>query len=287
MKPMPRTLPVLLSAALAGSLSFATLLTAAHARQAGNDSTYSWTYQYKKGTTVRLRGRMAITGEIKQEVNGKTETTPINVEIRSLNKQEVKSVAANGDANVQDTTEQYEIRIDNNPPNPHDKPQPVTRTISKTGQILKQQVAREDAQAQNAQVEALSFILSEMIAPDKPIKIGETWKSELNNRFVEGQKVTQTSTLVSAEKIAGVDALKVKVQMSVPTKVNADEKYTLKLDGAYYVDPKDGRKIRADFDLENLPLSTQAGELIVKASYHVAQIIPGFNDKEDTADKGK
>src|SRR5262249_20327876 len=242
---------LLFATSLLGGLALTGLIPAAQARQGGNENAYIWTYQYTKGTTVRLRGRLDLSGDFKQNTpDGKEVTEAVNVVIRSVNKQEVKSVSANGEATVQDTTEQYEILLNGVPP-PHDKPLPVTYTFSKTGQVLKKAITKDKKSGvPDPRVEALGFLLNEMLAPDKPIKVGDTWKTELNNRFVEGQKVTQTSTLVGMEKVVGIDALKVKVQMSVPFKPDAGEKETLKLEGAYYVDPKGGRKIRTDLDVD-------------------------------------
>src|SRR5436853_438955 len=109
MMPMPRILPLLLSATLIGSLPTAGRPMMAHAQEAGNDTAYVWTYHYKKGEMLRQRGRLEIAGDYKQEIDGKIEQMPVKVVIRRVERQEVKAVNSGGEATIQDTTEQYEV----------------------------------------------------------------------------------------------------------------------------------------------------------------------------------
>src|SRR5205085_2360537 len=150
---------------------------------------------------------------------------------------EVKDVNEAGDTTLTQTTESSQFTL-NGQEQPTDPAAltTTTQTVSKTGLILKQSVA--NGQPEWTKVYEISSMLTVTPAPTQPVKIGDTWKTEMDNRVVEGKKVTVTSTLVGKEKVAGMDALKVRIKMEIPPTADAADSDTIKSEGTYFVEPQ-------------------------------------------------
>ncbi len=231
-----------------------------------------WTIKYTKGATSRVRQRATITGDA-----GGNE---INILLKAVTKRDVKDVAENGDATIATTTESRALSFNGMdlPDDPSSYPV-VTQTVSSKGLLVKQSI--ENSQQGGEALEKALAMVSQTPVPDKPVKPGDTWKTDIDNRFVEGKKVTVTSTLIGSEKVSGIDTVRVKTEMAIPPTADATDKNLIKVVGFINVDPKVGRVVRSEYNLDNVTLSLGGNEVTVKGKLSGALIVPGVNDKED------
>jgi hypothetical protein len=264
--------------ALCGNMSFAVCLSVPAQEAAKETPGYNWTLQYKKGETVRYRQSIVISYP---DARGKNATYSVT----SVNKREVKAITDAGDTTLRETTEAQAI-VDNGhtiPDNPENH-SILLLTVNKQGVVLKEDLEKREAlestRSDTDRGMAIMMMAYSRPAPDKAVKTGDTWKTEIDNRLVEGKKVTLTSTFVGKEKIFGVDTLKIKLRMDIPTVVDADAKKTLKIESTYNVDPQTGHLIRDNFTFENMEVPSFHGIVLAKLSGQIAQVVPGVNDKD-------
>jgi hypothetical protein len=254
-----------------------TLPRLAHARvvvQAEEDAaTHTWQLQFKKGDVLKYRTVTNITGPLPNDQGD------FHVDVTTLLSQEVKSLSEKGEATVVTTIQKNEATINGQklPDDPAQYPI-ITEVFSKNGLVLKHEV--ENAQPGLEKFDDLTAMLSNMPTPDKPVKIGDSWKTELENRLVKGKKVTLTSTLVGKEKVGDADTFKVKVETEIPMMEDAGEKDTIKVAGTYNIDAAAGRFLRADYTVENAELPTQVGPVRVKVKQTVNYVAPGSENEE-------
>ena len=81
------------------------------------------------------------------------------------------------------------------------------------------------------------------------------------------------------EKVLGLDAVKVRVQLDFPTAYGTDESDIAHLDGTYWLDAKTHQLLRLSFTVKNALLPFPAKN--VEAKTYVSRIVAGQNDKED------
>lgn len=237
---------------------------------AKDDQTYAWTFKYDKGETIKYRLNYVYTG-------AKFKTT-----IRSVDRYEVKSVNAKGESTILDTPES-QVVVDNGheiPDNPEDR-QVVIKVLDRRGLVVKQELKNPDAGTET--INLIGIMTNARPIPDTPVKAGDSWKTELDNLLLPGKKIIVTSTLVGVEKVLGIDTLKIKRQMTIPT--TPDEKDPLKLDSTYNVDPRMGHLVRDNFTLENYETFRADGKVRVKITAEITKILPGVNDKDDATEK--
>lgn len=265
--------PISLAAAIGMSCILTLPITGIKSARADDGTAYSWSLPRIKGEVSRYRQRAVVTGLLPDGTN-------LDAHIKMINKQEVKDVKENGDALVVETVESRTIIVNGNKI-PED-PSSYTifkRTFSNTGLVLKSTV--ENAPAGSETLAQMSSMLRATPIPDKPVKIGDSWTTEIVNTVVPGKKVKFTSTADSIEKVAGVDTLKIKVKLTFPIQANAAEADFVKADGSYNIDPKTGRLMRSAFDVVNTLIPSPIGELKANTSSVTELIVAGVNDKEE------
>lgn len=254
-----------------------TLPRLAHARvvvQAEEDTaTHTWQLQYKKGDVLKYRIVTNVTGPLPNDQGD------FHIDVTTHMSQEVKNVSEKGAATIVTTIQKNEATF-NGTPLPDDPAHYpiVTEVSSKNGLVLKHEV--ENAPPGLEKFEDMMAILGNIPTPEKPVKVGDSWKTEVENRLVKGKKVTMTSTLVGREKIGDADTFKVKVEAEIPMMEGADEKDTVKISGTYNLDAAAGRFLRADYTVENAELPTQVGPVRVKVKQAVNYVAPGAENEE-------
>lgn len=259
--------PALLLTAV--SLAVPMTLRAQDEAKPADGKEYTWTFKHKKGDKYRMKAKAAL----KLTLSG----NDIPIEALSTTKHEVKEVADNGDVTTVETSESSKVSylgmdIENAEPD-----RKVTEVVNKTGVVIKRTI--ENSQQADAALEKLSFIGASFPTPPKPVKIGDTWKTEINNPLVEGKKVTVTSKLTGKEKIKDVETLVVKVEVAVPPSAEATEKDHVKMITTYYVNPQEGRLVRVKGSIENAPFDVQGMTGIIGGEQE-ADILPGEKDEE-------
>jgi hypothetical protein len=233
-----------------------------------------WTLNYKKGDASRLRIKTTILGKLP---NGQGE---INLVIKAVEKVEVKDVSAKNEVTLVHEPEEVEAIING-----------VTQSAGGTASIStwvmsKNGLARPLEEDPPNQMGVMQAILSHRPVPASPVKVGDSWKTELDNRLVPGKKVSLLSTFAGSEKLYGIDTLKIKFETSVPTKENSDEKETIRARGVYNLDPKTGHTVRSDITVQNIEIPLQTPIKGTIEIHHVL-IVPGVNDRpgEDAGPK--
>jgi hypothetical protein len=243
---------------------------------------YSWTLHPKKGETARFRQNLQLDSEL--------EAANLHIVINTVTKQEVKDVVPTGDATWIVTTESVKTSVNGKPLPPSGPPYSTTTlVVSKTGQLLKRTM--ENASKTNQKLSEIGAMFSVTPTPPQPVKAGDSWKTEIANRVVPGKKVTMLSTLIGPGRVLGLDALKVRTKIDIPTTADGSEDNTVHVEGVYVIEPKTGRILQAAYTAQNMEIELGPDKtLTVKALTRLARIVPGVNDEDDSADpteKGK
>jgi len=235
------------------------------------DGTYTWTVNFTKGETPRYRTYFRISGRQADESGDVLITT------RAESKHEVKDVLPDGTATYEQLDTAYAATFQNMPL-PADKkpPVPVVITYSKAGLMVKR--VNPAADPFDRSQKGIPNLMC-VPAPVAPVKIGESWKTEIPNLLVKGQKISITQTLVAAEKVLGVDCLKVTAKYDFPTTYGAQESEISKVDTTVWVEVKTGQIFKIASTVVNPLLPFPAAK--VTSTAITTRIIAGQNDKED------
>lgn len=233
-----------------------------------------WTLNFKKGDVSRHRNRITLTAK---SGNDKGDLSMV---FTSVEKVEVKDVSARNEATVVHQTEAFQAIINGKPqPIGNAALPPATQIVGKNGLLIKQ--LDEDPQTANTQMAVVQTLLSHHPVPNAPVKIGDVWKTDLENRLVPGKKVALLSTFAGTEKMFGIDTLKVNFQITLPTSSNGGDNDAIRAKGVYNLNPKNGELVRFDTTVQNVEIPLQAG--LVKGTIEVRNvlIVPGVNDKPE------
>ena len=235
------------------------------------DGTYSWTVNFTKGEAPRYRTYIKISGRQADE------SGDIIITTRGESKHDVKDVLPDGTATYEqlDTLNAATFQ---NMPLPADKkpPVPVVITYSKAGIMVKRvNPAADPFDRSQKGIPNLMCIP----APVAPVKVGESWKSEVPNLLVKGQKISITQTLVAAEKVMGVDCLKLTAKYDFPTTYGAQESEISKVDSPIWSEVKTGQVFKIVNTTINPLLPFPAAK--VTSTAITTKIVAGQNDKED------
>ena len=235
------------------------------------DGTYSWTVNFTKGEAPRYRTYIKISGRQADE------SGDIIITTRGESKHDVKDVLPDGTATYEqlDTLNAATFQ---NMPLPADKkpPVPVVITYSKAGIMVKRvNPAADPFDRSQKGIPNLMCIP----APVAPVKVGESWKAEVPNLLVKGQKISITQTLVAAEKVMGVDCLKLTAKYDFPTTYGAQESEISKVDSTIWIEVKTGQVFKIVNTTINPLLPFPAAK--VTSTAITTKIVAGQNDKED------
>ncbi len=265
--------PLTLIAAFGMSCLLTLPFTAGNVAKADEGTTYSWSLLRKKGEILRYRQRVIVSGALPDGTN-------LDVHLKSISKQEVKDVSEKGDALVVETVESRSIVVNGNAfPDDPSTYTTIKRTFSKNGLVLKSVV--ENATPGSETLTQMSSMLGATPVPDKAVKIGDNWTTEIENAVIPGKKLKLFSTADSIEKVAGTETLKIKVKLSFPIKADAIEADYVKVEGSYSIDTKTGKLMRASYTVDNSYIPSPVGELKAKTSSVIELIVAGVNDKEE------
>ncbi len=235
------------------------------------DGTYSWTVNFTKGEAPRYRTYIKINGRQADESGDIVITT------RGESKHDVKDVLPDGTATYEQLDTLYAATFQNMPL-PADKkpPVPVVITYSKAGLMVKR--VNPAADPFDRSQKGIPNLMC-VPAPTAPVKIGESWKTEIPNLLVKGQKIAVTQTLVAAEKVLGVDCLKLTAKYEFPTTYGAQDSEISKVDSTIWIEVKTGQVFKVVNTVVNPLLPFPAAKVTSQAI--TTRIIAGQNDKED------
>ena len=170
-----------------------------------------------------------------------------DVTVVQTRKQTVKELKENGDAVfiVTPLGGKYTVNgTDNDIP----AGAPTTVTTNKYSRILTYKPDNDDNPYLSASTLHLLALVDTIIFPDKPVKAGDSWTSDLDNPAVKDKKVTIKTTFVGADKDDGKDVWKVKQTMSADTDAGK-----MTADTTALLDASNGQLVHAEMDVKGVP----------------------------------
>jgi hypothetical protein len=154
---------------------------------------------------------------------------------------------------------------------------PVTMTCDKSGKLLTFKPERPDNPYLSESTLFLIALTDRVIFPDKPVKPGDTWTTELDNPQVKGKKVVIKTTFVGEEKAGDVPVWKVKQTFEADVEgggAKMTSEATLLLDAA------NGDTVEEEQTMKNIPTMEGAIDWTLKMKRIPA---PAASDKKPTA----
>lgn len=128
---------------------------------------------------------------------------------------------------------------------------PVTIIQTKHGKLLKYKPEKEESSPYLSDPTLhLLQIADQIIYPEKEIKAGDSWTTEVDNPIVKGKKVTIKTTYVGAEKAEDTPVWKVKQTVEAATDENGG-KFTAEMTAM--LDTKNGQMLEAEQEVKGVP----------------------------------
>jgi hypothetical protein len=216
----------------------------------------------KVGDTVRYRSHFTITagaGELKVVRNSK---------------RTIREIRDNGDlvAEVTDEGGRYTF---NGSENETPSGASATLTMDRYGKLLSYKPQMENTVFISVSALHLLTLMDGIIFPNRPVKPGDSWKTELDNPAVKGKKVALKTIYIGLEKAGDVDAWKVRQTLDADT-----EESGVKMVGEItaLLDAATGELIQAEQTVKGV--STQIGPLDWKGL--VQRVRPEADETEKT-----
>jgi len=127
---------------------------------------------------------------------------------------------------------------------------PTAVTVDKANKVLTFKPEKEDNPYLSTPCQHLMALIDRIILPDKPVKPGDSWTTEVDNPQVKGKKVTIKTTFVGDGKAGDASALKFKQTLEAAT----DEKDAmLKAEATALLDPATGQLIEEEQTAKGIP----------------------------------
>ncbi|MCS6776425.1 MAG: hypothetical protein RMJ43_00975 [Chloroherpetonaceae bacterium] len=264
-----------MAALLSAVSSFTDRVRAQDEAKPADNTTYTWSFKYKKGEVLRFKEE----GKLTLNAGG----MELPAEVTTISRREVKNIAENGDVTMEDRLEESSFRFAGQEvPNPEPDRKTVI-VINKAGIVTK--LKTENSQQAGSPMEKVGMLASSTPIPEKPVRIGEEWKTELDNPLLEGKKVTVLSRLTGKEKINGVETLVVQMKAEVAPKADSGENEKIRLVTTYYVDPQAGRIVRVKSVTENVEVEVMGMTIRISAET-VSNLLKEGEDGKKSVTKG-
>lgn len=127
---------------------------------------------------------------------------------------------------------------------------PTAVTVDKANKVLSFKPEKEDNPYLSTAAQHLIALIDRIVLPDKPVKPGDSWTTEVDNPQVKGKKVTIKTTFVGEDKADGAPAMKFKQTLEADTGA-ADAK--LKAETTALLDPGTGQLIEEEQTAKGIP----------------------------------
>ena len=155
----------------------------------------------------------------------------------------VLKVEADGSYTVQSETKDMVAEVEGTPLKGKDEA-PMQTTFKANGDVVS---------LRGEKIGSLEYRISNLNAfraPDKPVKVGDTWVRDIPADAKTGM-VTERATFVfeAAEKVGEIDTAKVKY-----TYVEFVERDATSADGYFWVSLSDGSLVKSELGVKNMPL---------------------------------
>lgn len=194
-------------------------------------------------TTSKAKDAYQYSTTITLNFNGTDVTLVQNI------KHTVKEVKENGDITMVSTDLGGKMSIGGND---MDIPVggPVTITMTKLRKLTSFKPEKEDNPYLSTSTQFLLAMISNIVFPDKAVKAGDSWDTELDNPQVKGKKVAIKTTFVGPAKVGDVQAWKVKQTLEADTEIAGAK---LKAEYTALLDPTNGQVIEGDEKVTGVP----------------------------------
>lgn len=127
---------------------------------------------------------------------------------------------------------------------------PTTITLDKSNKVLEFQVERDDNPYLSAAAQHLIALIDRIVLPEKPVKPGDSWTTEVDNPRVKGRKVTIKSVYVGEDKADGVPVWKIKQTVEADTDESGGK---LKAESTARLEAATGQLLDAEQTVRGLP----------------------------------
>jgi hypothetical protein len=198
------------------------------------------------------------TVQYKQTIESSASGTDVKVE--TSRKQRVKEVRDNGEIVITLTDEGGKY-TQNGAASDIPAGSPVTVTVDKFNKVLSYKPQAEGSGYFSPSTRHLLFAVDTIVFPDKAVKPGDTWKTEIDNPAVKGKKVTIRTTFVGAEAAAGVSSWKLKQTLEAAIDMNGG---TITAETTALLDSANWQVIQLDQTVKGVP--SENGALDWKAT---------------------
>jgi hypothetical protein len=200
-------------------------------------------YNYKAKDTYRSK------------VTVNTNVMGQDVVVTGTAKTEIKEIKPNGDFVVVMTNEGGKLNIGGQEQDQPATP-PVTTTRTKLGKLVDYKAEDAAMGILAPEVQKLMAMLGEQLLPEKEVKKGDTWTTEIENPAVKEKKVTVKGTYLGTDTIDGVELWKVKQEADAAVDKEGGK---LSIDFTNWINPANGQVVKSEGTVKDLP--TQFGPM--------------------------
>lgn len=201
------------------------------------DDAVTLTRSLKEGTTAKYKSVTKI------DANG------MDVVLKRAEKITVKEIKADGQVTLVYTAGAGTLTMSGNDQDLPSEP-PVTETFDKAGKMTGYKAENPDEQYFSVGIQNLLAISYHIILPDKPVKSGDTWETQVDNPVVKSKKITIKGTYLGTEKKDDVEMWKIKQTVEAAT---AEDGSKMTTEVTVYLDPKDGNEQKLTADVKGVP----------------------------------
>ena len=132
---------------------------------------------------------------------------------------------------------------------------PITYTLDKTGRLVSYKADEDKGGLYSGPIGNLITVAHHVLLPDKEVKPGDTWKTEIDNPAAKGKKITVNDTFVGMDKAESMDACKVKQTMEA----ESDTGEKISFEYTAWLAPDTGKLLKAEETAKGVP--TQYGAM--------------------------
>lgn len=239
-------------------------------------TTFRWTFRWRPGQMQHYRQWYALSGHQRSWAT-------LEVACASRVKCAVVGVDANGNTTFKETVEARNLIVNGHPVQKTSGSPVVTHILTSRGLLVGyslQNAAPNDNPAECHAIVDLIAMLTQTPTPPKPVRLGETWKIEIKNRWVPGQKIAYVSTLVGPAKVAGKNTLHVKFAVTIPLVDHPGPVDSMDAVGDYDVEPISGVLMRGRYTVDNVQFHWSSDTAKVVTSERFELLEPGSKNQD-------
>ena len=232
-----------------------------------------WTISYRKGDVYSHR---RTTKFMEHLPNGQD---VVRLELRAIERTEVKDVNAKGEATLAATCLSMDSLHGGTTERINATSYPsVTRVFGRNGLLIREIDATDTGRDP---LELVDRLLLNRPTPPESVDNGSVWRTDLPDARRPGKRVTIVSRYLGTTTSLKIPAIKVTEAFDVDHVPPRTEAIHVKCEMA--LDPATGRTIKATTEIKNVAFAAHGGIVPGEVSIEEELIVPGVNDKESGA----